>query len=401
MTKLLKLDWFIKSLAIFSGLEIWSLWCYQLDWLNWSSLIAIVAVAGWLVWRDFRWSIFLLAGEVFWGSLGRSFYWELAGFDLSVRMVIFALVVLIWLIKYRSSWKKLKWSGWNLRSTVLALGFVLLGIMIGLGHNSWSATWTDANGWLFLIFYLLWLPFFELEIMPKLVALLAAAVVVISLKTLLLVNLFANDYAWANVGYWYLWVRDTKVGELTYITEGFWRVFLQSQLYAVIIWLAVSLAGFLRLLAIKKGPLLLGALAFSTVLSSQSRSFWLVGGLTLIVSFILMCWPKKRQLAWSRGLAVFCGSLLGGLLLFTLALTVPSGRINIRDIFTTRLSQTASSSARLNQLAVLLPGWRQNWLIGAGFGSSLTYLNPDPRQLTYQNRNGEYTTFSFELGWLD
>ena len=74
MTKLLKLDWFIKSLAIFSGLEIWSLWCYQLDWLNWSSLIAIVAVAGWLVWRDFRWSIFLLAGGGFWGSFCPHFF---------------------------------------------------------------------------------------------------------------------------------------------------------------------------------------------------------------------------------------------------------------------------------------------------------------------------------------
>jgi hypothetical protein len=48
----------------------------------------------------------------------------------------------------------------------------------------------------------------------------------------------------------------------------------------------------------------------------------------------------------------------------------------------------------------MIHGIQQNWLLGSGLGSTLTYTNNDPRIRSLLNPDGSYSTYAFELGWL-
>src|SRR5690606_16189841 len=52
-------------------------------------------------------------------------------------------------------------------------------------------------------------------------------------KVLVLMYMFSHKLWWA-LPETYRWVRDTRIGELTQMTDTVFRIFLQSQIYTVI-----------------------------------------------------------------------------------------------------------------------------------------------------------------------
>jgi hypothetical protein len=72
------------TLAVLMLAETLSLAAYALPMLNWLVLALIIVIISWLYYQDKRWLLYIPLLEVFWGSLGRSFYWELGGFSLMV-----------------------------------------------------------------------------------------------------------------------------------------------------------------------------------------------------------------------------------------------------------------------------------------------------------------------------
>lgn len=406
LAKILDKQFFQYSLIIFLVAEFLSLWAYTYAGFNWLLLAAITIGLLILLWKDFRWAIFLPTAEIFWGSLGRSFYWPIGNFSLSVRMLIFAVVVLVWLIKYFPDLNKINWRrGLN----GLLLGFIAIiiwGVIRGLmSANSLVNIFDDSNGFYFIVYIIMWQQHWSNEYLPKIISLLIGATIVIALKTLFIFHVFSHAYEIANIQYLYLWVRDTKVGELTLVTGNFWRIFFQSHLQLVIAWLGAIIALIIaKSLNVTLQISLYLALMTAAILISFSRSFWLSAIISLILfTLIYAVRAIKQRASWPwRKIFAIKGSLLLGIVMVAAVLFIPYVDSDLSSALASRLGTgEAAASSRLNQLPVLLKGVSQRPLLGSGFGSTLTYQNNDPRIRNFLNPDGTYSTYAFEIGWLD
>jgi O-antigen ligase len=392
------------TLAVLMLAETLSLAAYALPMLNWLVLALIIVIISWLYYQDKRWLLYIPLLEVFWGSLGRSFYWELGGFSLSVRMVIFALTILWWLPSCWRSIRVINWQQWVSRLYLAVLAFLGLSLLLGyLHHNSVTNIFFDSNGYSFLLYYLIWYPLIKDIEWKKIAALFLASSLIISAKTLIIFHIFTHIYDWANIGFLYLWVRDTKVGELTLVTANYWRVFFQSQIYPAAIWL-MTIVTMMLVPKIRWSwkMVALSALMFSSVLISLSRSFWLALILTAVIvtlTYIKTIWQQQQK---KLRLGLMLTSIILGAGIVAATLFIPPVDSELANAFANRFNNGESAaSSRANLAPVMIAGIKQHWLLGSGLGSTLTYKNNDPRIRSMVGPDGSYTTYAFELGWLD
>jgi O-antigen ligase len=286
-----------------------------------------------------------------------------------------------------------------LKRWLLALAVVIaLGVVIGWwrGYNLRDVCF-DVNAFLFYLLILViasprlnWRQFIS-----KLLAVVAAAAVVLGLKSLLTLGLFVH-WRISGLETFYKWIRDTGVGEIAPIFGGTYRVFFQSQVYGL---LALSLLVpwlLPRLRPDGRWPrwlLVPVTLALTAVMISLSRSFWL-GGSIAVVAAAAVGWWRYRWPArtWARIAGV-------SFAIFFVAYTLPGRGDAIRERLTT-IGGEAAVSSRQEQFKALLPAIKERPLFGSGFGTTLTYQSRDPRQTQSANR-GIYTTYAFELAYLD
>ncbi len=391
-------------LAVLMLAETLSLAAYALPELNWALLGLFIVGISWLYHKDKSWLIYIPLLEVFWGSLGRTFYWDIAGFSLSIRMLIFALTILWWLpISWRSI-KTIKWNNWISRLYLVVIFFLGLSLIIGyLRHNSLTNIFFDANGYTFWLYYIIWYPLIKLVEWKKITAIFLASVLIISAKTLIIFHLFTHVYEWANISFLYLWVRDTKVGELTLVTANYWRVFFQSQIFPALAWLIAVVTIIVKpKVSWSWKNILLIALMFSSVLISLSRSFWLALLLTIIIVKLFSLKKIWQQTQKRLRIGLFLVSTLVAGIIIALTLFIPPVDSELANAFANRFnSGESAASSRANLAPVMISGIKQHWLLGAGLGSTLTYKNNDPRIRSLLNPDGSYSTYAFELGWLD
>src|SRR3989339_152613 len=64
---------------------------------------------------------------------------------------------------------------------------------------------------------------------------------IFSIKTILLLNIFSQNYSFLNIDNIYKWVRDTRTGEITPFRDSFFRIFMQSQFYLIVALLGIFL----------------------------------------------------------------------------------------------------------------------------------------------------------------
>jgi O-antigen ligase len=391
-------------LAVLMIAETVSLACYALPMLNWAVLVILLIGISWLYYHDRRWLVYLPVLEVFWGSLGRAWYWEMGSFSLSIRMVIFGLTILWWLPHSYHSLKQIDWNQWMSRLYLAVIFFLLTSTVLGIWHhNTLSTIFFDGNGYSFWLYYIIWYPLVGQINWKKLASILLASAVIISAKTLVIFHLFTHLYDWANITFLYLWVRDTKVGELTLVTANYWRVFFQSQLFPAIVWL-MAMVSLIRSPKIRWSwkEVSLIALMLTAVLISLSRSFWLALLVSLVI-FKILNLKKLFQLPQKKlRLGIFFSSLILALMIIAGTLFIPPVDSELASAFANRFSSGESAaSSRANLIPVMIHGIQQNWLLGSGLGSTLTYTNNDPRIRSLLNPDGSYSTYAFELGWLD
>lgn len=392
------------TLAALMLAETLSLAAYALPGLNWALLALCTLGISWLYYHDKRWLVYLPVLEVFWGSLGRTFYWDIAGFSLSIRMLIFGLTILWWLPLSYTSIKSINWHTWASRLYLAIIIFLGLSLIIGyLRHNNLTNIFFDANGYTFWLYYIIWHPLIKLVEWKKIAAIFVASVLVISAKTLIIFHLFTHVYDWANISFLYLWVRDTKVGELTLATANYWRVFFQSQIFPAVAWILAIISSIISpKVSWSWKHILLIALLFSAVLISLSRSFWLALLLTIIIVIVFTLKKIWQQPQKKLRMAILLTSTITAGIIIALILFIPPVDSELANAFANRFnSNESAASSRANLAPVMIAGIKQHWLLGAGLGSTLTYKNNDPRIRSLVNRDGSYTTYAFELGWLD
>ncbi|PIR06413.1 MAG: hypothetical protein COV55_03965 [Candidatus Komeilibacteria bacterium CG11_big_fil_rev_8_21_14_0_20_36_20] len=384
-------------LAIFIIAELLSWLAFNFSQLNLLilSLVGLSTIV--LSLKNPIYTLFLPLAELFWGSLGHSFYYGV----LNTRLVVFISVIFVFVIQLFLGRRQLKiktnkslWFIW-----LLILLLVVGGIVLAYYERYAPIDiFLDANAYLYLLYLPVWYQFYDAKYLTEVVDILKAAALVIALKTLVMFNIFAQEYSWLDMNSIYKWIRDTRTGEITFFYGNFWRIFMQSQVYLIAAWFIIFIK---QLREYQNGGNFIYLSILTTALYiSLSRSFWLglvVGLIFLLVHLIIY---QKKQIFFLSGLLL--GSLvLSSFILLQLFLNVPQWKrlasLSQRGIDTAE----PAANSRLQLLAPLWQAIKEQPIVGYGFGKKLTYYSVDPRIKNEQNPEGLHTTYAFEWGWLD
>jgi len=365
------------------------------------SLLVLIIII--LTAYKLEYGIYVLLAELFIGGLGYLFFWPGANHKVSIRLIIFLIIFLLWLVKIIRE-KNFYW----LKDKFVVLTAIFLLLMAGA---IWRANslgrpvgdiFSDANAYLYWGLIGVFVTA-KLDL-KKCLQILLAASTALSVKTILILYLFSHQLAKVNDLFFYRWIRDTRVGEISLISDPLFRIYFQSHFYNLIA-LAVII-GIVFLIGRKDlsakafwGLKIIFWLDFLTLFISQTRSFWLVGLCAIGLFFLYLIYLR---VGWKK--------IIMYLLIWPIMIISCHLAVNLligdwqKNIFYERLGKADSQAgitSRSAQLAPLIAEIKKTPLWGQGFGKNLTYQSSDPRIRTAANPQGWYTTYSFELGYLD
>lgn len=402
------------TLALCALAEALSFAAFYRPTIGLAVLAVITAAALWLTLKDLRYGLLLVVAEIAIGSQGYLFSSGGQGSGVSLRIVLWIIVMAVWLArellclmrgaKFRERVALLPY-----RWPLFALGGVLLiGLIVGVvAGNNGTYFFLEAKRWAYALILLpLLLSFRRRSDAQALLAVAGAGAVWLALKTLFVVYVFSHGIAPFMYSL-YDWSRQNLLAEITHSTEGFSRVFMQSQIF-LIPALFASLAGASLPSAVQKKRSAFAwaaAVLTAALVASLSRSFW-VGGFVAtalcaaVIAFVIRPGWKKYM---SRSLIAASLVLAGVVLLFAVTrfpFPKPSAGIDA-DLLRDRATQMeAGAASRWSLLPVMGREIIRSPLWGYGFGKTLTYTTSDPR-VTSSTTDGRYTTYAFEWGWLD
>ncbi|MEK7158427.1 MAG: hypothetical protein AAB733_02565, partial [Patescibacteria group bacterium] len=389
--------------------------------------------------QRFEWGVLFLMGELFIGHFGRLFTLDIGSFELTLRMAIFGVVLAAWVIQILSHGTTIH------RSRVFSWIAVISGVIVWGVFRGWisgyplAQIFADVNNYFYAFVAVFIYEAARCEhFFRRLFQIFTAAVLVMGTQTLLLLYLFTHQFSQWKAPL-YHWTRRSGTGFI-FAPEGlggFHRIFFEGQIYMLvafflsagvlifwpnrkIVYHSITRLFFCRepdreneaILDLRSFQKiwLLGWGSLTVILISMSRSFWL-GGLfatiaMLIFLFTLLRWSVSR-------LARLCGVLfLGGiasLLAITLIVKIPfptsdiTAGVSTVDIFSKRTQNFKTEEASVSRFKLLDPliaRIREHPVLGSGFGTPVTYATRDARALA-NNPDGNYTTTTFEWGYLD
>lgn len=400
-------------LITFLLLEAISLFGFKYQGLGVAFFFIIAFLATALSVYKLEYGLFFVLTELIIGSKGYLFYLSLSeGRLLSLRLVVWSLFMLVFLVRFALQLKKFGRQSqyWRniknfslLKPFLFLAGTVIIGLLTAVIYkNELLNIFLDFNGWLY---FALLIPLIALKPSRRLLSLaFLAGSIWVSLKTLILLSMFAHDAA--GIGpLAYSWLRKTLVGEMT--SAGGWnRVFIQSQIFPAIAYFFLAF----RLSALKRckellQPLNLSilfvlGLFFATVIISLSRSFWVGFAAAYGVSLFLLVIQKEWRRSLKMMAILLASAGLGLLLIFVIS---PRGAATqLDDRLAERVSNQgeAALASRWALLPEIFSEIKRNPIIGQGFGATVTYYSSDPRILAIEP-SGRYTTYAFEWGYLD
>ncbi|MBP9869244.1 O-antigen ligase family protein [Patescibacteria group bacterium] len=323
----------------------------------------------------------------------------------SLRIVLTFAFLVGWFVNYLQSkprWKEIRSFPKERWAWIALGGIVFWGTVRGATlHNAFFMS--DANAWVYLI---LLVPVVDIATRnrEKLIeqgwAALAAALLWLPIKTLALLYVWSHTIKSLSHPL-YLWVRRTGVGEVTLVTGNLFRVFIQSQIYALVGFFGILLAPKDFFWSALGKWLIIGSAV--SLMIGLSRSLWIglaFGGLVLL-GLVWKTQGKKEILpVFGRGIfaVLVAGIIIGQLISFPLP-RIEAG--SLKTLFGSRVGTgDAAAESRWNLLPILVNKIKEAPILGSGFGASVTYASKDPRILA-QNPNGMYTTYAFEWGWLE
>ncbi|MBU1165054.1 O-antigen ligase family protein [Patescibacteria group bacterium] len=405
------------TFILFVILEALSLLVFFNPLFNALIFLAIVLVTLVLSIKNLQYGLLIILTELFIGGKGYLFAINFGQTSISIRMGLFLAILGVWLYKeyidrhnliskYSSLIKK---NGLLLTAYCLLLISIAYGIINGLLKNNFNLAYFDFNSWFFFALFLIFIQSINLDLLKKVTSILLASVTWVSLKTIIVLYLFSHRFVIIGDGF-YKWLRDTGVGEITHIQDDIFRVFFQSHIF-VLIGFFVLLTLFVysikdkQIFAKSKWSnqlfilTLFTILVSTTLLISQSRSFWVAGLVTFFGALIFYLFKLKLKRNIIIGLLVFI-LILGIFDSVAIWLITQSSSIELLMARSTEVTTEAASSSRINQLQPIFAEIKKAPLLGHGFGKTVTYKSADPR-IVSQNPDGMYTTYAFEWGYLD
>ncbi|MBD3359883.1 MAG: hypothetical protein GF365_04230 [Candidatus Buchananbacteria bacterium] len=410
---------FWKIILAISFIELFSLISFKFAWLSGFFFILIIIGVTLFTLYKLKYGLYIALIELMIGSYGYLFYLQLPEFKLPIRLGIFLTLFIIWLIKYFNWYKYTKLLKKNrlVQNLVLFIIFLIIGVINGYLHgNGLKNIFFDVNGYLYFGLFFIFLDVFQSKkCIIEFLQIFIASLIYLTFKIFLTLYFFTHGFNWLT-DLFYTWIRDTRVGEITWAGGSFYRIFIQSQIYSLIGVFITSLIiikfykkqpNFKLLLKHKKFQFFFSLLIIiqTSILISFSRSFWLGGFVGAIGLFIYLITLYKTQIKkLAKTIAIL---LLGGILSIVLMITIvnfpiPEPGIFSADTLKNRFTTgDAAASSRWNLLPVLLEQNKKAPFWGTGFGTTVDYQTEDPRIKNEQNPQGWVTTFTFEWGYLD
>lgn len=395
------------------------------SWANLSIFLFIVIFSLLISLRKPVYALYIAFLELFIGSKGYVVFWDFVGPKISLRMALFGVVFLVWAIhfvkdyfrQYRQDKKMraLPKNYFTIFKTEFAKYYILLGAMIGWGiiwglfQNNLGKVFGDANAWLYFLMIIPAFDFIKTKKQLKVILnCLFAAVIFITLKTLYISYIYSHNYQmWMfNI---YRWVTDFGIGEISSYLLGFYRVFLQSQVFALpAFFISLTTILIYKFKAHQKPKFYLWLVLVASSIGlfvSFSRSYWvgtLAGliGLFYFIKFRLnFSWKNIFQ---TLGILLIIFILTISIVYVVLILPPEPQEVDLASAVTSRLTQNeAAGQSRISQLKPLLRTIAKHPVIGHGFGKEITYQSFDPRHMSVFNTEGWYTAYVFEWGYLD
>lgn len=391
----------------------------MLSWIAWSTqelnqvfLAMILFGTLLLALYKLEWGIYIVLAELIIGSKGYLLHWPLGDFSLSLRLGLFLVVFLaflVWVIRER----KIKFFNnklWKPYSAfIIALG---VAVIIGyLNNNELKNIFLDWNGYLYLGLIFPLTQCIDQKKIKHLFQVLFASGAALIIKTLGLLFIFSQGNFFGIVRHAvYKWVRDTGVGEITLMANGFYRIFIQSHIYLIIIFfIAFSVIALYKKWEFKKNwqTYSLFGLSLLVIFLGYSRSFWVGTAATLFLGLLVAIFLLKLKF---KKICILICILIGifildyALILGIVNFPMPgNASISASSLVTERTkdpTQEAAGSSRMELLKPLFEKNLEHAIAGGGFGTTVTYKTKDPRALE-NNPDGNYTTYAFEWGYLD
>ncbi|PIS05035.1 MAG: hypothetical protein COT81_03190 [Candidatus Buchananbacteria bacterium CG10_big_fil_rev_8_21_14_0_10_42_9] len=385
-----------------------------LSWLTWGNkwlhqfIFILILLVTFEVYKKSKINgLLIILAELFIGSFGRLYVYEFGSINIPIRYALFLIIILpfYWLNRkpiMSLRWVKIIQRNFFYLNYAVFLALVSLGIILGLLFNT-STVLQDANAWGYFALLPIFLVTVKVKHLPKIIAVLTASVTWLTFKTTVTTFLFSYNLAYLGSPF-YRWIRDTRVGEITYISGTLYRVFIQSQIFSLITFF-IFLALFLWLYQKSELEKFIRWLIFAiiatsfTVFLSQSRSFWVSGLATLAIFIVYYLFQEKLNLKKLFFVISFLIVLIffNGSMIYVFTGTPPIQVIKAR---VENIGQEPGGSSRRNQLLPLINEIKKRPFFGHGFGKQITYESNDPR-VRALTTNGQYTTYAFELAYLD
>jgi hypothetical protein len=430
----------LKYTLIFLGIFLVSYLGYLFPFLNNVIFLAIIFTALILSLKKLEYGVFIVLIELFIGVKGYLFSFNVGGFVLSLRIALFVLIFLVWLLQKNDGKFKLANTKFFPAYAILTV-FIAIGIITALiNGNVLKNIFFDINGYLyFALAFVIFDVLIDKEKIKKVIKILIASGLAIAILTLFVsaeFTLFHQDARPDKAGSMsyefaeeeemekeaegishgitakseleskvfarniqgvsiFRWTKDTGVGEITYIGSGLFRFFTPAQIYslfAVLILLYCILIQKLSFKVILKNSWLISIIGLSVIaiLIGFSRSLWLglVGGVVFLL--FNLSWKKSAKIVFGFvGIFLVLIIIMGTL--FTPVYDILADRLNT----IIHPSEQSSAVNRINLIEPVFDKIFEHPIIGSGFGTVIKYKSVVP------GHAGTLQVFAFEWSYLD
>lgn len=378
---------------------------YFYSWVNTAAFVGFalfcLVLGSWK--REF--ALYLAFLELTLGSFGYLLSINAGGLNLSLRVAFFVTIMALWMwdiIKsfptslFQREGKTSHFGKGGMRGILISLIIFLIiwifGIVQGYlrGHGP-ADIFFDANSYLYLLLFFPALAYINTE--KKLLGLAKTLLFGAGISAVLTFALFitftqSRDTALLDI--LYKWIRDLRIGELTSLDNGIYRIFMQSQIYLLVGFFLVAVRNLRKKIG-RASLAVWGALLSAAIYISLSRSFWIGFVAGFLAIFAFMVYSKLNYKTLIKRNAEVAAVIVIGIL--AASLFIPRDASFLASRF--RIGENALDT-RIVQLAPLWSAIKTNPVFGYGFGKTLTFKSFDPRV-----GGRDITTYAFEWGYLD
>lgn len=424
ISEIINKKFYYLILALFL-IETLSFLSYFFPLLREISFFVILLTVLFLAIKDLKYALYIIIIELIVGSHGYIFFSDILNFELSIRIAMWLVVMIVWFVKYIINLKNYlqtpiqERKGQSLTNffayfpIYLLLGlFILIATIKGAVLNNDLSVWfNDFNSWLYFLILLPLIYIFRNNNIKNLtrdiIRIFLAGVTWISIKTVLFLFFFSHNLP--IIESLYAWSREYLLAEITVSPSNFYRIFFQSHIYTLmLIIIALFSLNDWKNISKKKTYILITifTLSLSSIFLSLSRSLWVGLALSLLVWLVYIIKRYKKKIIYYNLLKLSLISILA-IFLITAIINIPlpgyKANYNAGRAFKDRTkivnNDEPAISSRWSLLTPMAQEIIKSPIIGHGFGKEITYISQDPRVLE-KNSNGEYTTYAFEWGWF-